>query len=432
MAKDWSAEETARIISEVKNPTCSNQELAKQLGRSAQSVAAKKRHLAGQMEPEQKNEKKNDRHRGRRGGKKAAQAAKSAKDAVTAVQQEPSAGKTETAVTVEPEKKTSDRRSRGRRGGKKPSQAAKPSQDPVTAVQQEPSAEKTEPAVTAEPEKKPSDRRSRGRRGGKKSAQAAAPVQEPQKETAPEKVPELKIPDIERAALAELDKFFRISDLTKQAAEIVPEEKAEQPETQESKPAERRSRGRRGGRRSAQNRPGVTETAVQTQESAAEAKEPAAAEEPEQELPAVHIWTREEDAMLLIAPLRSEEDLAEELHCSREEIHARREQLKKQRMEEKERRQRDFHARRAEAQKRRRVPLERCTTELKTETEAAEEWAEAEAAALAETEAAEDGDKRIAAIRAAVSMLRGSAEAAAVPAVRDFLAVTDFILGSGI
>ena len=148
-------------------------------------------------------------------------------------------------------------------------------------------------------------------------------------------------------------------------------------------------------------------------------------------MPAVHIWTREEDAMLLIAPLRSEEDLAAELGCAREEIHARREQLKKQRAEEKERRQRDFRTRRAEAQKKRRVPLERCTTELKTETEAAEEWAEAEAA-FAEAEITEDGDRRIAAIRAAVSMLRGSAEASAVPAVRDFLAVTDFILGSGI
>ena len=45
---------------------------------------------------------------------------------------------------------------------------------------------------------------------------------------------------------------------------------------------------------------------------------------------------------------------------------------------------------------------------------------------------ADDSDKRISAIRAAVSMLRSSSEAAAVSAVRDFLAVTDFILGSGI
>ena len=403
MAKDWSAEETARIISEVKNPTCSNQELAKQLGRSAQSVAAKKRHLAGQLETDQKSEKKNDRHRGRHGRK---QSAKPAQEPVTAVQEKP-AEKAEASAPAEGEKKPSDRRSRGRRGGKKSAQAAKPLQEPVTAVQEK-TAEKAETPAPAEGEKKSSDRRSRGRRGGRKNAQSAKPAQEPKQESAqsagvpagekfsgagddakfsapPAGEPELKIPDVERDALAELDKFFRISDLTKPAAEITHAEPDEQPE------------------------------------------------EPEQELPAVHIWTREEDSMLLIAPLRSEDDLAAELHCTREEIHARREQLKKQRMEEKERRQRDFHARRAEAQKKRRVPLERCTTELKTETEAAEEWAEAEAAAAyAETEAAEDGDKRITAIRAAVSMLRGSAEASAVPAVRDFLAVTDFILGSGI
>lgn len=381
MAKDWSAEETARIISEVKNPTCSNQELAKQLGRSAQSVAAKKRHLAG-----------------------------------LAAEDQPAA-----------EKKPGEKHTRGRRGRKS---AQKVRQEAVTEVQETAAAAEA-PAAAEEPaEKKSGERHSRGRRG-RKSAQKAQ--QEPRQAPAPqESTPEGKTQDAERAALAELERSFVIRQ-TAPAAET-PAEPAAEPKSAEQaaeqRSGERRGRGRRD--RKPQNRQPVQEPAAEIEEIAAEPQEIAEAEDTVQELPAVRIWTREEDAMLLIAPLRSEDDLAAELHCTREEIHARREQLKKQRMEEKERRQRDYRSRRAEAQKRRRVPLERCTTELRTETEAAEEWAEAVEAENAFLAEPEDADKRISAIRAAVSMLRSSSEAAAVSAVRDFLAVTDFILGSGI
>ena len=379
MAKDWSAEETARIISEVKHPTCSNQELAKQLGRSAQSIAAKKRHLAGQLDSEQPAAEKKAGH------------------------------------------------SRGRRGGRRSAQPQKPQQEAAAEVQEQAApAEKNDAPEQPAAEQKPAERRTRGRRGGRKSAQTAKHAPESVQETKPEAASE-GLPDAELAALAELDKRFVIRDLTRPAAEFAaqetPAEKAEQP-------AERRTRGRRGGRK-AQNRQPVQEPVTEVQEIPTEMEEiTVPAETPE--MPAVHIWTREEDSMLLIAPLRSEEDLAAELHCTREEIHARREQLKKQRMEEKERRQRDFRSRRAEAQKRRRVPLERCTTELRAEADAAEEWEDA-----AETETVfvtepEDDDKRIAAIRAAVSMLRSSKEATEVGAVGGFLAVMDYILGSGI
>ncbi|MCR5304995.1 MAG: hypothetical protein K6E36_00640 [Oscillospiraceae bacterium] len=423
MAKDWSAEETARIISEVKNPTCSNQELAKQLGRSAQSVAAKKRHLAGLAAEDQPaaEKKPGEKHtRGRR-GRKSAQ--KVRQEAVTEVQETAAAAEAPAAAEEPAEKKSGEQHSRGRRGRKS---AQKAQQEPVPEAQ-ETAASAEAPAAAEEPaEKKSGERHSRSRRG-RKSAQKAQ--QEPQQAPAPqESTPEGKTQDAERAALAELERSFVIRQ-TAPAAET-PAEPAAEPKSEEQRSGERRGRGRRD--RKPQNRQPVQEPAAEIEEIAAEPQEIAEAEDTVQELPAVRIWTREEDAMLLIAPLRSEDDLAAELHCTREEIHARREQLKKQRMEEKERRQRDYRSRRAEAQKRRRVPLERCTTELRTETEAAEEWAEAVEAENAFLAEPEDADKRISAIRAAVSMLRSSSEAAAVSAVRDFLAVTDFILGSGI
>lgn len=49
MAKKWNAEDTALILKEVQHPTMTNQELAKQLGRSLQSIAAKKRYAEEQL-----------------------------------------------------------------------------------------------------------------------------------------------------------------------------------------------------------------------------------------------------------------------------------------------------------------------------------------------------------------------------------------------
>ncbi|MBQ9906276.1 MAG: hypothetical protein IJM46_05870 [Oscillospiraceae bacterium] len=45
MAKKWNAEDTALIQKELQNPTMTNQELADKLGRSLQSIAAKKRSV---------------------------------------------------------------------------------------------------------------------------------------------------------------------------------------------------------------------------------------------------------------------------------------------------------------------------------------------------------------------------------------------------
>ena len=46
MAKNWNQEDAALIEAEVRRPTMSNQELAKKLNRSLQSISAKKRHVA--------------------------------------------------------------------------------------------------------------------------------------------------------------------------------------------------------------------------------------------------------------------------------------------------------------------------------------------------------------------------------------------------
>jgi hypothetical protein len=205
MAKDWSAEETARIISEVKNPTCSNQELAKQLGRSAQSVAAKKRHLAGLAAEDQPaaEKKPGEKHtRGRR-GRKSAQ--KVRQEAVTEVQETAAAAEAPAAAEEPAEKKSGERHSRGRRGRKS---AQKAQQEPVTEAQ-ETAASAEAPAAAEEPaEKKSGERHSRSRRG-RKSAQKAQ--QEPQQAPAPqESTPEGKTQDAERAALAELERSFVI------------------------------------------------------------------------------------------------------------------------------------------------------------------------------------------------------------------------------
>ncbi len=49
MAKKWNAEDTALIQKEIRNPTMSNQQLAVKLGRSLQSIAAKKRSVTEQL-----------------------------------------------------------------------------------------------------------------------------------------------------------------------------------------------------------------------------------------------------------------------------------------------------------------------------------------------------------------------------------------------
>lgn len=52
MANNWTAEESALIEREVRRQTMTNQELAERLGRSLQSIAAKKRHVAAQVAAE--------------------------------------------------------------------------------------------------------------------------------------------------------------------------------------------------------------------------------------------------------------------------------------------------------------------------------------------------------------------------------------------
>ena len=54
MAKKWNAEDTALIQAEVSHPTMSNQQLAEKLGRSLQSIAAKKRSVTEQLAAQKK------------------------------------------------------------------------------------------------------------------------------------------------------------------------------------------------------------------------------------------------------------------------------------------------------------------------------------------------------------------------------------------
>ncbi len=57
MANRWTAEESALIERELRRPTMTNQELADKLGRSLQSIAAKKRHAAAMAEQAQQEAK---------------------------------------------------------------------------------------------------------------------------------------------------------------------------------------------------------------------------------------------------------------------------------------------------------------------------------------------------------------------------------------
>lgn len=57
MANRWTAEESALIERELRRPTMTNQELADKLGKSLQSIAAKKRHAAAVLEQEKQAQK---------------------------------------------------------------------------------------------------------------------------------------------------------------------------------------------------------------------------------------------------------------------------------------------------------------------------------------------------------------------------------------
>lgn len=141
-------------------------------------------------------------------------------------------------------------------------------------------------------------------------------------------------------------------------------------------------------------------------------------------------WTPEEDSALLTAPLKSEDDLARELNREKKEVHERRELLAKKRAEEKQRRAMELLR---QAQNKR-VPLESYTTELTlagtaAEQEAEEETAEEAGELTAEMPAdASAAEKKLLAIRAAVSMLRAQDAEKPEQALADFLLLADFIL----
>ena len=140
-------------------------------------------------------------------------------------------------------------------------------------------------------------------------------------------------------------------------------------------------------------------------------------------------WTPAEDSALLTAPLKSEEDLARELNREKKEVHERRELLKQKRAEEKHRRAMELLR---QAQNKR-VPLESYTTELTVaetpeepeQETAAEEVEEMTAALPSDSSAAE---RKLLAIKAAVSMLRAQEPGKPEQALADFLFLADYIL----
>lgn len=139
-------------------------------------------------------------------------------------------------------------------------------------------------------------------------------------------------------------------------------------------------------------------------------------------------WTAEEDSLLLAIPLKSEDDLARELHRDKKDVHARREQLVKQRMAEKERKAKELAE---QAEKNKRVPLEAYSTKLMIAEMPHEPTIPCANANMIPEHAVQEYSalgKKLSAIRSAVAMLRGQSAVQSVQAVSDFLLLADYIL----
>ena len=154
-------------------------------------------------------------------------------------------------------------------------------------------------------------------------------------------------------------------------------------------------------------------------------------------VPAFREWTSDEDASLFIAPLKSETDLAKLLNRTKEDVHRRRVYFQRLRAAEKERKARELEAQKEAAKRNKRIPLETCTTLLKSaENGQNPEIQENTEAAAAETvcempvqKPFDDPQTRLDVLRAAVSLLRYGAAVDAEAAAQDFFTVADFVLG---